>query len=91
MKLKVLLYPCPCCDTWNVDEWHYDGEKINKRHHVAEFKSVHEAAEHYRTVLGTLKGAFYDAKTDSYSDYSDDCNFIVTGSHGRCHYHLTQD
>jgi len=37
MKLKVLLYPCPCCDTWNVDEWHYDGEKINKRHHVAEF------------------------------------------------------
>jgi hypothetical protein len=38
----------------------------------------------YRSIFVVLKPSFYDPATDAHSDYSDDCNFIVTGSHCLC-------
>lgn len=78
------LYPCPLCPTWTVDEWWLDGDTIVKAHRVMEVIEIQTAVQHYRIQLGTLKQAIYDATTDSYSCRDDDCNFIVTGSHGRC-------
>lgn len=80
----VQLYPCSCCSTWTVDEWWLDSDRIVKVHRVIEVESVEEAAAHYSPILGGLKKSIYDPATDSYSNLDDDCNFFVTGSHGRC-------
>lgn len=82
---KVQLFPCPKCDNWIVDEWYTrDGHNWHKEQHVAEVSSVEEAAALYRSVFVTLKQSIYDRKTDTYSDYGEGCNFIVTGSHCTC-------
>ena len=83
---RVVLYPCPKCSTWNVDEWHEPciPGLPNKHMHATECASVKDAMALYRAVLIELKTSIYDPQTDSYSCMSDGCNFIVTGSHGRC-------
>lgn len=90
--IKVILYPCPCCTTWNVSEWIYPVDwpftdaKIIKREHITEFPSIDDARKIYRQVLGTLIESIYDPKTDTYSNPdNENANFVVQGSHGRCH------
>jgi hypothetical protein len=80
----VQLYPCPCCAVWNVDEWWLDDGRIVKAQRVMEVLSVEEAAAFYLPIFGGLKRSVYDPATDSYSSRDEDCNFIVTGSHGLC-------
>lgn len=86
MKLKLAqLYPCARCPAWNVDEWWLDGETTVKHKHVREFQTTMDALKYYQGIFGLLKASIYDPHTDSYSSQDDDCNFIVTGSHGLCH------
>lgn len=82
---KVQLFPCPKCSTWTVDEWYAREEWVtHKLNHVMEVASVKDAMALYQSIFIALKTSFYYAETDTYSDYSDDCNFIVTGSHCHC-------
>lgn len=84
---KVQLFPCPKCNIrWTVDEWYSSKHPgmLNKLHAATEVGSIEEAEALYRAVFVALKPSYYDPKADAYSDYSDDCNFIVTGSHGLC-------
>lgn len=95
MRTVIILYPCPCCPTWNVDEWVYleklEGEgdtkpKITKHNHCNEFPTIDSARYHYRPILGELIESIYDPKTDSCSNPDNPlANFVVQGSHGRCH------
>jgi len=88
VRTVIILYPCPCCPTWNVDEWEYaDGEtKPTKRNHCNEFPTIDAARYHYRPILGELVESIYDSKAGCYSNPDNPLtNFVVQGSHGRCH------
>lgn len=92
MRTVIILYPCACCTTWNVDEWLYEfpeGEakaKITKLHHCNEFPTIDAARYHYRPILGELVESIYNTKAGGYSNPDNPLtNFVVQGSHGRCH------
>jgi hypothetical protein len=62
-----------------------EGEKVVAHIHDLEFQKTMDALEYYQPIFGLLKASIYDPHTDSYSSQDEDCNFIVTGSHGLCH------
>lgn len=85
--LRVQLFPCPKCgERWTVDEWYATKQPgiPNKVQHATEVGSVEEAEDLYRLVFITLKPSYYDRVSDTYSDDSEECNLIVTGSHATC-------
>lgn len=85
--LRIILYPCPTCTTWNASEWTTtpDG-KTTKHEHITEFPTIDDARKTYQPILKQLIESIYDPKTDTYSNPNNpNTNFIVQGSHGYCH------
>jgi hypothetical protein len=84
---KVLLYPCPKCNKYTVDEWYDNGPILHKEQSTVEVASIQEARDLYRMLFTSLRESHYVSRTDSYLHDEDNNNFIVTGSSCICKEH----
>lgn len=80
---KILLYPCPKCNRFTIDEWYANGTVQHREMSTVEVASIQEARDLYR-VFFPLRESYYVSHTDSYTSDEADDNLIVTGSNCTC-------